>query len=103
MEKIVKSKEVEELVLQTREIEEFFEYMIDQLRKMDSMAFELRQKINHESHEKTTKPEKTLLIGQLRMLNNSIDQIKETINYFKNDKVAEISDKIYDLEKNGGK
>ena len=93
MNKIVETK-VDELIAEEKMMDEFFTSMVDELRKMDIMAYTLRQKINHED-EKITRPEKTLLIGQLRMLNDTIAQLKENISYFRNDKCSEISEKIY--------
>ena len=99
MEKIIKtmedSKAVNELINKQKEVEESFGEIIDKMKKMEDEVYEMRQKINHSFSHMITKSEKTLLIGQLRVLTNTINQMEETLRYFKNDKANEISEEIW--------
>lgn len=107
MEKIVKTMEdrevVNKLINKQKEVEESFSEIIDKMKKMEDEVYEMRQKINHSFGHMITKSEKTLLVGQLRVLTNTINQMEETLRYFKNDKANEISDEIWENYRKEGK
>ena len=84
----------DQLINQQKSIEEFISSMVDQIRDMETTIDKMRQKINF-SEDIMTKPEKTLLTGQFRALDQMLNQTKETLNYYKNDKCNEISNEIY--------
>lgn len=97
MEKL--TMEVEQLINKQKEVEETFSEMIEKMKKMEDEVYEMRQKVNHSLDHMITKPEKTLIIGQLRALTNTINQMEETLTYFKIDKSNEISDEIWGSHK----
>lgn len=97
MEKL--TMEVEQLINKQKEVEETFSEMIEKMKKMEDEVYEMRQKVNHSLGHMITKPEKTLIVGQLRVLTNTINQMEETLRYFKNDKANEISDEIWESYK----